>query len=258
MVRGSHLADVTVRKELVHGGNAAVAASTDPMIRLARDVDAAARAVRKIVEDQVDGVQAPQYALIARALFEDQGTSAYPDATFTLRLAFGVVKGIDADGQGVPALYHDRRRVSPRRRDGDADPYKLPERWLAARTARRLNVDTPLNFATTADTIGGNSGSPLIDRNGAVIGLNFDRNRYGLARDFGYDDRLGRNIAVDVRGITEALTRSTWLTPYLPSCGATHWKLTGSISRRATSRLHVRCSTSTIARRKRFRSSRKS
>jgi hypothetical protein len=88
---------------------------------------------------------------------------------------------------------------------GDADPYQLPQSWLAARTAGRLNQSTSLNFTSTADTIGGNSGSPLVDRDGAVIGLNFDRNRYGLARDFGYDDRLGRNIAVDVRGITEAL-----------------------------------------------------
>ena len=88
---------------------------------------------------------------------------------------------------------------------GNVEPYRLAESWLAARTAGRLILDTPLNFTSTADTIGGNSGSPLFDRNGAVVGLNFDRNRFGLARDFGYDDRLGRNIAVDVRGITEAL-----------------------------------------------------
>ena len=205
MVRGSHLSDVAIRKELVQGGKSAVAASTDPMIRLARDVDAAARAVRKIFEDQVDGVQAPQYALIARALFEDQGTSAYPDATFTLRLAFGVVKGIDTDGQRVPAYTTIGGAFSHAAAHSDADPYRLPERWLAAHAAWRLDLGTPLNFATTADTIGGNSGSPLIDRNGAVVGLNFDRNRYGLARDFGYDDRLGRNIAVDVRSITQAL-----------------------------------------------------
>ena len=88
LVRGCRLADVAFRKELVEGGRAAVAASDDPMIRLARDVDDEARAIRKVVDDEVDGVQAAQYALIARALFEDQGTSAYPDATFTLRLAY--------------------------------------------------------------------------------------------------------------------------------------------------------------------------
>jgi Peptidase S46 len=204
-VRGSQLAEVATRKDLVRGGRAAVSASTDSMIRLARAVDGDARALHKVVEDQVDGVQAPQYALIARALFDDQGTSAYPDATFTLRLAFGVVKGIDADGQRVPAYTTIGGAFSHAAAHGDTDPYRLSQSWLAARTAGQLKLDTPLNFTSTADTIGGNSGSPLIDRNGAVIGLNFDRNRYGLARDFGYDDRLGRNIAVDVRGITEAL-----------------------------------------------------
>ena len=103
LVRGSHLADVTIRKKLVQGGRDAVTASADPMIRLARDVDSAARAIRKIVEDQVDGVQASQYALVAKALFEDQGTSVYPDATFTLRLAFGAIKGVSAEGERVPA-----------------------------------------------------------------------------------------------------------------------------------------------------------
>jgi Peptidase S46 len=205
MVRGSHLSDVTVRKKLVQGGRKAVERSRDPMMLLARDIDAAARAVRKIVEDQVDGVQASQYALVAKALFEDQGTSAYPDATFTLRLAFGVIKGLSADGEHVPAFTTIAGAFRHAAAHGNADPYHLPESWLEARTAGGLNLDTALNFASTADTIGGNSGSPLIDRKGAVIGLNFDRNRYGLARDFGYDDRLGRNIAVDVRGITEAL-----------------------------------------------------
>jgi hypothetical protein len=204
-VRGSHLADIGVRTALVQGGRSAVAASDDSLIRLARAVDPAARAVRKIVEDQVDGVQAPQYALIAKAFFADQGTSAYPDATFTLRLAFGTVKGFEADGQRVPAFATIGGAFTHATAHGDADPYLLPESWLAAGTAGRLNLSVPLNFVSTADTIGGNSGSPLIDREGAVIGLNFDRNRFGLARDFGYDDRFGRNIAVDVRGIAEAL-----------------------------------------------------
>jgi hypothetical protein len=205
MVRGSHLSDVTIRKKLVQGGRNAVAASRDRMILLARDIDRAARAVRKTVEDQVDGVQASQYALVAKARFEDQGTSVYPDATFTLRLAFGVIKGISDDSEHVPAYTTFAGAFSHAAEHGNADPYHLPEAWFAARTAGRLDLNTPLNFASTADTIGGNSGSPLIDRQGAVIGLNFDRNRYGLARDFGYDDRLGRNIAVDVRGISEAL-----------------------------------------------------
>jgi hypothetical protein len=202
---GSRLADVAFRKGLVKGGRVAVAASDDPMIRLARDVDADARALRKIIEDEVEGVQAAQYALIAKALFEDQGTSTYPDATFTLRLAFGVVKGYESDGKPVAAYTTIGGAFGHAAAHGNVDPYVLPASWFEARDAGRLDLDTPLNLVTTSDTIGGNSGSPVIDRSGAVIGLNFDRNRYGLARDFGYDDRFGRNIAVDVRGITEAI-----------------------------------------------------
>ncbi|MGP0063162.1 MAG: S46 family peptidase [Isosphaeraceae bacterium] len=205
LVAGSRLADVETRKRLVKGGREAVAASDDPMIRLARDVDVDARAVRKVVEDEIEGVQTSQYALIAKALFEDQGTSTYPDATFTLRLAFGVVKGYEPDGKRVPAYTTIGGAFGHAAAHGNSDPYALPASWREARDAGRLDLDTPLNFVTTCDTIGGNSGSPLIDRSGAVIGLNFDRNRYGLARDFGYDDRFGRNIAVDVRGITKAL-----------------------------------------------------
>ena len=205
LVIGSKLNDVAVRKALVKGGKEAVVASDDTMIRLARDVDAEARAVRKIVEDDVDGVQTAQYARIARALFEAQGTSTYPDATFTLRLAFGVTKGFEHEGKRVPPYTTIGGAFRHATAHGNADPYELPPPWFAARDASHLALDTPLNFVTTADTIGGNSGSPVIDRFGAVVGLNFDRNRYGLARDFGYDDRLGRNIAVDVRGISEAL-----------------------------------------------------
>lgn len=205
LVRGSKLADVSVRKALVQGGRDAIRASDDPMIRLALDIDPEARAVRKIGEDQVAGVLSAQYALIARALFEEVGTSTYPDATFTLRLAFGAVKGYEEDGRRVPAYTTIGGAFAHALAHGNADPYVLPPSWFEARAAGRLALETPLNLATTCDTIGGNSGSPVIDRSGAVIGLNFDRNRYGLGRDFGYDDRQARNIAVDVRAITEAL-----------------------------------------------------
>ena len=205
LIRGCRLADVNVRKQLIKSGPKVIAESDDPMIKLAREVDAEARAVRRVVDDEIDGVQSAQYALIAKALFEDKGTAAYPDATFTLRLTFGVIKGYEPDGRRIPpyttfggafahALAHD-----------NLDPYVLPPSWHSARAAQRIDLETPLNLVTTADTIGGNSGSPVIDRDGALIGLNFDRNRYGLARDFGYDDRLGRNIAVDVRALTTAL-----------------------------------------------------
>ena len=173
--------DVAVRKALVKGGREAVLASDDTMIRLARAVDDEARAVRKIVEDDVDGVQAAQYAKIARVLFEAQGTSTYPDATFTLRLAFGVTKGFEPEGKRVPPYTTIGGAFRHAAAHDNLDPYELPPPWFAARDASRLALNTPLNFVTTADTIGGNSGSPVIDRSGAVVGLNFDRNRYGLA-----------------------------------------------------------------------------
>ena len=182
-----------------------MAASNDPMIRLARDVDAEARVLRGYSEDEVSGVQAAQYALIAKAVFDDQGTRSYPDATFTLRLAFGVVKGYEAEGKRVPAFTTIGGTFEHAAAHGNTAPYALPKSWTEAGALLRLEPATPMNFVSTADTIGGNSGSPVIDRNGAVVGLNFDRNRYGLARDFGYDERQGRHIAVDVRGITEAL-----------------------------------------------------
>jgi hypothetical protein len=205
LVRGGRLADVALRKSLVLGGKAAVAASTDPMIGLARAVDPEARAVRKVQEAEVEDVHTAQYALIARASFEDQGTSTYPDATFTLRLAFGQVKGYEADGRAIAPFTTIGGAFEHAAAHGNVDPYRLPGSWIEAHDAGRLARETPLNFATTSDTIGGNSGSPIVARSGAVVGLNFDRNRFGLARDFGYDDRQGRNIAVDVRSITEAL-----------------------------------------------------
>jgi hypothetical protein len=175
------------------------------MIRLARSLDAESRAVRKIDEAEIGDVLTAQYALIARARFEDQGTSTYPDATFTLRLAFGVVKGYEVDGHAIALFTTIGGAFAHAGAHGDVEPYKLPASWVQARQAGRLSLETPLNFVSTSDTIGGSSGSPIVARSGAVVGLNFDSNRYGLSRDFGYDDRQGRNIAVDVRAITEAL-----------------------------------------------------
>ncbi len=205
LVRGSKLADVELRQALVKGGVKAVAASDDPMVRLARNVDAEARAARTVWDDDVNGIQTAQYARIAKAVFDHDGTTAYPDATFTLRVAFGVVKGYEPDGMRVPPFTTIGGAFDHAAAHGNVYPYELPKSWIVARESGGLALETPINFVSTADTIGGNSGSPVIDRSGAVVGLNFDRNRYGLARDFGYDDRLGRHIAVDVRAISEVL-----------------------------------------------------
>ncbi|MBX6316066.1 MAG: S46 family peptidase, partial [Isosphaeraceae bacterium] len=205
LVKGSKLADVSVRKKLAEGGLKAIESSDDPMIKLALAVDADARAVRKRREDEVEGVQTSQYALIARALFEDQGTSTYPDATFTLRLAFGTVKGYEQHGQEIPPYTTIGGAFEHAARHGNQPPYELPKSWIEAKQERRLRLDTPLNFVSTADIIGGNSGSPVVNQDGEVVGLIFDGNIYSLVLDFGYDDKLARAVAVDSRGIIEAL-----------------------------------------------------
>jgi hypothetical protein len=205
LVDGSKLADVAVRRELAEGGKAAIEASHDPMIKLALAVDADARALRKEREDKVEGVETANYALIARALFEEKGESIYPDATFTLRLAFGAVKGYTVDGKAIPPYTNIGGAFQHEKAHGARPPYKLPESWHEARDAGRLDLDAAFNFVSTADIIGGNSGSPVVDREGEVVGLIFDGNIQSLVLDFGYDDSVARAVSVDSRAIVEAL-----------------------------------------------------
>jgi hypothetical protein len=204
-VGGTRLADLEVRHRLADGGKAAIAASDDPMIKLALAVDAETRAVRKTYEDQVEGVEAPNYALIAKALFEDLKDAVYPDATFTLRLAFGVVKGYQLDGQTIAPYTTIGGAFAHAKAHGNRPPYELPPSWFKARENGNLRLDTPLNFVSTADIIGGNSGSPVVNRDNQIVGLIFDGNIQSLVLDFGYDDRLARAVAVDSRAIIEAL-----------------------------------------------------
>jgi Peptidase S46 len=204
-VRGSKLADVSVRRFLAEGDKSAIEASHDPMIKLALAVDAAAREVRKVHDDQVEGVERANYALIARALFDHKGDAVYPDATFTLRLAFGVVKGYTVGGQHIPAFTTIGGAFEHAKAHGGKPPYELPPSWLRARDSGKLNPATPLNFVSTADIIGGNSGSPVVDRDNQIVGLIFDGNIQSLVLDYGYDDRVARAVAVDSRGIIEAL-----------------------------------------------------
>jgi len=205
LVTGTKLADVSVRRRLAEEGRAAIEASDDPMIQLALAVDAEARAVRKTREDQVEGVETTNYAQIARTLFEEEGDAVYPDATFTLRLAFGVVKGYEIDGRAFPPYTTIGGAFEHAKAHGNSPPYELPPSWIKARDSGTLRQDTPLNFVSTADIIGGNSGSPVVNRDNQVVGLIFDGNIQSLVLDFGYDDRQARAIAVDSRGILEAL-----------------------------------------------------
>jgi hypothetical protein len=195
-------------EEAGRGGVAAVEASDDPVIQLMRTIDPETRAIRKRFEDEVEAVDRDNYAKIAAADFAVRGESTYPDATGTLRIAFGVVKGYrEDDGREVPpftklaGMYQRWRDRDGARRE--EPPFMLPPRWINRRS--RADESTPLDFVLTADIIGGNSGSPVINRAGELVGLIFDGNLQSLAQDYAYDERQARAVAVDARAILHAL-----------------------------------------------------
>jgi hypothetical protein len=204
LVAGTKVKDLAFRKKLWEGGKQAVDEAHDPMIELARTIDADARAVRKIIEAQGE-IKQQAYAQLARAKFAVEGTSTYPDATFTLRLSYGVVKGYEENGKHVPfqttfaglfersALHHNQ------------PPFDLPPRWVKRKD--KLDLDTPLNFVLTADIIGGNSGSPVVNRDAELVGIIFDGNIQSLVLDFVYTEEVARAVAVHSRGIVEALRK---------------------------------------------------
>jgi hypothetical protein len=137
--------------------------------------------------------------------FKVLGRAVAPDATFTLRLAFGVVKGYHADGVDLPYCTRFAEAFDRNAKLGGREPFELPKRWLDGKA--KLDLETPFNFVSTADTIGGNSGSPILNRAGEFVGINFDRNRHGLVRNFVYTDEQARHISVHSRGILEALRK---------------------------------------------------
>ena len=205
LLAGTKLADVAVRKKLAEGGSQALADSDDSMIKLAKLIDADSRALRKTREEGVEGVEASQYALIAKAIFEDQGDKVYPDATFTLRLAFGTVKGYIVDGKGIAPYTTIGGAFEHAAKHGDKPPYELPSSWIEAKKGGHLNLTTPMDFVSTADIIGGNSGSPVVNRDNEVVGLIFDGNIQSLVLDFGFEEKVARAVSVDSRAIVEAL-----------------------------------------------------
>src|SRR5437763_3304826 len=173
------------------------------MLELARSIDPEARAVRKRYEDEVVGVERNAYAKIAHALFETEGTRLYPDATFTLRLSYGAVKGYNENGKHI-APYTTLGGLYERAEQHKYQfPYNLPQRWLDKKTA--LDLKTPFNFVSTNDIIGGNSGSPTVNKQGELVGLIFDGNIQSLVGTFIYDESVNRAISVDSRGMLEVL-----------------------------------------------------
>jgi hypothetical protein len=205
LLAGTKLADPAARRHIADGGQSAIEASDDALIRLARLVDPEARALRKRYEDEVEEPERQANAVLAHARFEVSGTAIAPDATFTLRLAFGVVRGYAEDGRPLPLATTFRGLYERSAQQGNREPFALPQRWRKGKAD--LHLDTPLNFVSTADTIGGNSGSPVLDRRGRLVGINFDRNRHGLVRNFLYTDEQARHIAVHCEAVLEALRK---------------------------------------------------
>lgn len=205
LISKTQLANVSIRRLLAEGGQAAIKASLDPMILLARSIDGEARKLRKSYEEKVEEPQQQGYAQIAKALFALKGTSVYPDATFTLRLAFGEIKGYSEGDKGIPPFTNLEGAFHHEASHGNVSPFKLPQSWHQNKS--QLNLATPFNFVSTTDIIGGNSGSPVVDKKGELVGLIFDGNIHSLVSDYFYDETANRAVSVDVRAMREVLKK---------------------------------------------------
>lgn len=205
LIKGTKLRDIAERKRLAEGGLNAVLSSDDPLIQHARALDAESRRLRKQYEDEVEAKEREGYAAIAQHKFDMEGDSVYPDATFSLRMSFGPITGYTEDGAAIKpytnfaGLYErfNERKGMP--------PFDLPKRWTDKKG--KLDLKTPFNFLCSADIIGGNSGSPVVNTRGEVIGLIFDGNIHSLVGNFVYDERMNRAVAVDSRAIIEAMKK---------------------------------------------------
>ncbi len=205
LVKGSKLKDVEFRKKLYEGGKKAVDGADDTMIALAKLVDVEARKWRTRIDTEIEEPRRQAYAEIAKVKYAVEGDSTYPDATFTLRLAFGVVKGFEENGKKVPFQTTFAGLYERSADHNNREPFELPERWRAKKD--KLDLKTPFNFVCTADIIGGNSGSPVVNKKGELVGIIFDGNIQSLVLDFIYTEEQGRALAVHSRGILEALSK---------------------------------------------------
>jgi hypothetical protein len=204
LISSTTLFDVAARKKLAEGGLAAIEASKDPLIQLAWTLDEEYRVLRGLNEE-LDEKERQAYAKITEAKFKAEGESVYPDATFTLRLAFGVVKGYEEDGISIPSNTTMSGAFDHEASHGKESDWVLPESWNA--TKDKITSSTPFNFVCTADIIGGNSGSPVVDREGQMVGIIFDGNIQSLTADFYHSEQQGRAVSVHIAAVLEALEK---------------------------------------------------
>jgi hypothetical protein len=205
LIEGTKLQDVAVRKQLEEGGTKAIEASDDPLIKLAAAIDQPSRDVRKIYEQKVEEPQRQAYTKIANARFKLYGTAIYPDATFSLRLAFGAVKSYKQGSETIPIWTTFAGLYQRAAEHDNQPPFHLDKRWIDGKS--KLNLSTPMNFICTADVIGGNSGSPVFNRNAELVGLVFDGNIESLLWDYVFDETQGRTLAVHSSAILESLRK---------------------------------------------------
>lgn len=202
LVTGSKLKDVAFRKQLYAGGASVVSSAKDPMIELARMIDGPARDARKVYEAQ-DEIKQQAYAEVAKARFAAEGTNTYPDATFTLRLSYGTVRGYEERGKQIPSITKTSGLYQRGSEHNNQPPFDIPKRWLDRKS--KLNPDTPFNFVSDADIIGGNSGSPVVNKNNEFVGIIFDGDIQSLVLDCIFTDKQARAVSTDSAAITEAL-----------------------------------------------------
>ncbi|ATB48093.1 S46 family peptidase [Corallococcus macrosporus] len=202
LVKGTRLRDVKARQALYKGGKAAIAASKDPMVQLAAALDPDMRAVRKSYEENVESVIRKNSELVAKAKFDIYGTNQYPDATFSLRLSYGAVKGYTENGKQVSPI---TQMAGTFAHATGEEPFALPKSWL--KNEKALDGTTPMNFVSTNDIIGGNSGSPVINKDAEIVGIVFDGNIHSLGGEYGFDESVNRSVSVHSEAIIESLTK---------------------------------------------------
>lgn len=211
IIAGTKLMQVAERKKLAEGGSGAIAESKDPMILLAKAMEPEYRKMHDVM-DAIEEQERQAYAKVTEAKFAVGGDSVYPDATFTLRLAYGKVLGYETDGKKIPAWTTLGGAFEHEALHLNKDPWVLPKSWKEAKG--KLKSDTPFNFVCTADIIGGNSGSPVVSKEGAMVGIIFDGNIESLTADFYYTEKVSRAVAVHIAGVLESL-RTIYNAPHL-------------------------------------------